>query len=673
MANFQKITDPGDIITGDVATEGQRLADLGYVPVAPDTSKLDSSVLGNTPQANYQTPEPTPVPDVSAIPSDTTQPELSKPQSDLQSMINELTSTNLTLEGDKQTFKTGLEKKAGLEEQMKAESDLSSQLKQLQAEATNIPNQLQLSAEGRGVTAGGLAPIQTARLRENSIKANTVGALLAATQGKIAFANSLIDRAVQAEFGPKEARQKALFANLDIIIKGPEYTEDEKRRALEQKKIQDAETAKIEQDKADRKSILDTATEAAKNGADSLTLQKISQAKTPEEALQNASGFMGVKKENTQIVEAGGRKFLIDSTTGDTIKDLGAVTETGKGTEIVEANGRKLLIDSSTGDTIKDLGIASSSSGADTQLKVINGEAFNYNKDTGELTRIITTPAGFTAEQIQTALDTQTTIDRILNNPNFSSAVGPVASRLPTIRAKTAEVEQDFATLQSLLALGNLNKLKGPMSDKDIQFLKDASSGISLKMSPEALKTRLNALKQRANVVNLKPGELQENTDGTYSYRNVDGTVHTGKLNDNYRDTTLPEIGENNDPLGLFSKVGGDTNKAVAMRTDRHNNPTAFTTDIAKIAGLKEGVDYVQGDSFSGGRYKTAKLLKDPISTTIKVIDKIGFQTQSGSPRWTYINIPKKQWDNMSYSQKKQTIAKMYQHEGGSQLRNLFA
>jgi len=130
----------------------------------------------------------------------------------------------------------------------------------------------------------------------------------------------------------------------------------------------------------------------------------------------------------------------------------------------------------------------------------------------------------------------------------------------------------------------------------------------------------------------------------------------------------------NNDPLGLgFNGVGGDTNKATAMRTDRHNNPTAFTTDIAKLAGLKEGVDYVKGDPFSGGKYYTAKLLGDPIDQTIKVIDKIGFYTDSGAQRWTHTAISRMQWNNMDYNEKKKTIAKMYQKEGGKTLKNLFA
>lgn len=103
-------------------------------------------------------------------------------------------------------------------------------------------------------------------------------------------------------------------------------------------------------------------------------------------------------------------------------------------------------------------------------------------------------------------------------------------------------------------------------------------------------------------------------------------------------------------------------------RTDRHNNPTAFTTDIAKIAGLKEGVDYVKGDPFSGGRYFTAKLLGDPIATTIKVIDKIGFKTQSGGNRWTYTDsIPAtKNWSKLSFGQKLEVLDQMYKKENGS-------
>jgi hypothetical protein len=107
------------------------------------------------------------------------------------------------------------------------------------------------------------------------------------------------------------------------------------------------------------------------------------------------------------------------------------------------------------------------------------------------------------------------------------------------------------------------------------------------------------------------------------------------------------------------------------MRTDRHMNPTAFTTDIAKQAGLVEGVDYTIGDAFPNNpNLFTAKLLGNPIETTIRVIDKIGFMTQSGDARWTYTNAiagaNNQAWQKLGFADKAQVIKEMYRHEGGN-------
>lgn len=129
--------------------------------------------------------------------------------------------------------------------------------------------------------------------------------------------------------------------------------------------------------------------------------------------------------------------------------------------------------------------------------------------------------------------------------------------------------------------------------------------------------------------------------------------------------------------------------------TDANNNPTAFTTDIAKEAGLVEGVDYVVGEGFeingsatSGPRtLYTAKLLGDPIAVTIRVIDAIGFYTKSGAQRWSYIAMPKFVWDALKFTTlsdaekglsfvpnlyQRDVIGFMYQREGGTEMRNLF-
>ena len=113
----------------------------------------------------------------------------------------------------------------------------------------------------------------------------------------------------------------------------------------------------------------------------------------------------------------------------------------------------------------------------------------------------------------------------------------------------------------------------------------------------------------------------------------------------------------------------------MTFRTDRNNNPVAFTTDIAQQAGLKFTVDYEQGDPFQVGTetYYTAKLLGDPIALTMKVIDIVGFFTQKLQPRWTYLQLETALWKELNFSQKKFVISLMYLAEGGTEMKGLFS
>lgn len=126
-------------------------------------------------------------------------------------------------------------------------------------------------------------------------------------------------------------------------------------------------------------------------------------------------------------------------------------------------------------------------------------------------------------------------------------------------------------------------------------------------------------------------------------------------------------------PTGQVIEGGGATSQfmpaptAEGYRTDRHNNPTAFITDLARIGGLQEGVDFVEGDPFPDDpNFTTAKILGDPIDTTIKLIDNVGFFTADGRQRWVHTAIPKSQWDSLDRQQKADVIVDMYKKEGGS-------
>lgn len=112
----------------------------------------------------------------------------------------------------------------------------------------------------------------------------------------------------------------------------------------------------------------------------------------------------------------------------------------------------------------------------------------------------------------------------------------------------------------------------------------------------------------------------------------------------------------------------------TGMRTDRHNNPTAFTVDIAEQAGLVPGVDYTEGDPFPNNpSQRTARLIGDPVALTINVLDRIGFYTQRGQPRWTHTAIQQNEWLSYSNQKKKAVIGRMYRNEGGSSMSQMFA
>ncbi len=120
------------------------------------------------------------------------------------------------------------------------------------------------------------------------------------------------------------------------------------------------------------------------------------------------------------------------------------------------------------------------------------------------------------------------------------------------------------------------------------------------------------------------------------------------------------------------------------MRTERNNNPTAMTTDVAKMLGWELGVDYEIWDSFTTGSWTTlytAKLIWDPVETTIRLIDRWiangidPFYRANWQWRRSYISsiwITKDKWSKMTYDEKAEVIKKMLQHEWGSMENMLY-
>lgn len=138
-----------------------------------------------------------------------------------------------------------MENQAGISQQQKEVQDLTNQLNSIRTQANVIPMQIQQESAGRGRTEAGIAPLQTAELRNNAIQALTVGAQLQAKQGNLALAQSQIERAIDLKYKDIENRTKLAELNYnrnkDVLEKIDKKRADALGYAIQKQKEKDAE------------------------------------------------------------------------------------------------------------------------------------------------------------------------------------------------------------------------------------------------------------------------------------------------------------------------------------------------------------------------------------------------------------------------------------------------
>ncbi len=310
----------------------QRIAGLSSA-----NQPITSQSLQPVPTTNFVNPDYKPVSDVSRL--DTTIPTTPAPVSptttpfdkQISDMIAQIQQGTTGLAG-KPAFQTQQETIQGIPEQQKTQTDLSARLKAVQNEGLAIPLQLQQQAEGRGITVGGLQPLQTAALRTNAIQALGISSLLEASRGNLATAQDMVDRAVEAKFGPIKAERDAKIANLELILKSPDYTRAEQARAAAQLAIQKkAETAE--------KLVADDFEAAKKEAlkyvgiADAVTLTEMQKAKSAVDV-----GLIAQRKGGLKTLEQQKTKAEILHLQAQAVKDLRESKGAGAG-----ANAEDLL------------------------------------------------------------------------------------------------------------------------------------------------------------------------------------------------------------------------------------------------------------------------------------------------------------------------------------------
>ena len=454
-------------------------------PVAPTARTLNGNILNpsvSTPSGLSAVSAGSPPPDVSNLP---TSYQLTGPETNAQSMSDQLEALNNELVG-KSAATTAAQNAAGLPALNQQQSDLSAQLAQLKAAASAIPSAYQNWATGRGVTAAGLEPLQSAATRNNSVQALSISAMLDATNGLIASANDKVKQVIDAKYGPIQEQIDAATANLKLIQNSPDYTQSEKAQAQAQLDAQNAKQAALDKAKTNQANIYNVALEAAKNGADAATLQKIQNAKTPEEAMANAGGFLKTKQNNQVVTLKNGNTVIVDPSTGSVVKNLGGAPPPGLdlanliGTPALDSTTAQSAGTGKSGDILSATGLS---------LPV-----FNYlTQGTGALSRMSATDraavmAAATAYAKNNGVDVSTlqsqykayndvlqkNIERANNTSIFANEVSGSADALlsvidPSVLGKTGGIlgiGQHTWTAANIVALAAGQQINDPIATK---------------------------------------------------------------------------------------------------------------------------------------------------------------------------------------------------------------
>lgn len=465
------------------------------------TGVITPADLGSAPAINPIVPAQSEMPVVPDVPppvtTETPTPETTPtPFADqLSKLLGEAQAGNTAMVG-KASDTAALNESQGVNAKTDVINSLSSQLTGLINESKAIPLQIQQSAQegGANVTKGGLAPIQTAQLRNNAIRSLSVSSQIDAARGDLASAMSKVDRMISAKYGPLEETQKARLANLELLSKDPRLSRENEKRIEDAKARETAKATAL----ADKKAV-----ETAKNDAvlkayanfstnpkfDNVTQAAINAAKTDLEVAQilayKGLSTVAAPKAETQLTKLdNGETILVDTQTGKVISRLGgAKAVVPEVTPGISASGSP-----TTGNATVDSWVAGIRNGtykpSDVPEELRNAVAQGVAQITPEMKNA----------ELEKALNLKSSLSELKKSPALNAAVGPLAQRLPTLRKGTADFEAYFNNVKSLLTLENLGLMKGVLSDTDIKILQQAASPLTLNMSEEGFKREVTKL-----------------------------------------------------------------------------------------------------------------------------------------------------------------------------------
>jgi hypothetical protein len=318
------------------------------------------------------------------------------------------------------------------------------------------------------------------------------------------FANQDIYNTIEQE---KAAAEGAIRAGIKNLAKS--YYED-KRAAAEAGYKDRIAFKKNEGEYGDSQANAAVEYLIANNSTpDSITDKDAKDAGTTLEKIKKA--FLLKKYESTQAEKK--RKQELE----DKIAAQGPIS-VGEGNRIIDrVTGKEIFYNPKTYAPKEGSGVLSTSG-----MSGVSPAAQNYIKliDSGEMTldealiRVGSSKAGLalkneivsgmansggrSAKAVEKVRDTKRLVDEVLNGDTeyFGASIAP---RFRAVNPYYASFQTKLDSLVAALTSENTGTLKGPMSDKDIQFLKDMSSGLDIAMDEKTAKKRLTQIRTRLN------------------------------------------------------------------------------------------------------------------------------------------------------------------------------
>lgn len=451
------------------------------------------------------------------------------------------------------------EEKAGLPQYESQLTDINNQINALKSEALSIPLKTEASMMGRA-SVGAIAGESKARLRENTVKALQLSSVQQTILGNISYAQKQADKAVELEFAPMQAK-------IDYLKEALRVNENKlTREEAKQAKIQDVKLAErqtlLDQQKEDKKTIMGFIAEAQKNGANTTLLNQAMKQTDPQQALLLLSQYM--------VDPIARQKEILDleKTRAET-KKLQAEAEK-KGEPVTQVVNNTLLEYNPDknqweiiykGDATKPLTVSEKIALQD------KGYELDANGN-------IIQAAGVPEAKVEQATSIVQSIDDLLSNNNWKKAVGPVSDIMPgwTSGARNA-ARADIQAIIDNIAIENLSKLKGPMSDKDVAFIRSASTGLNANMDETEFEKRIKKIKDRFNDIKLKAGYQKEFPNATE--QELDDLLQEEKKRS-------------------LNNVGSDTNGAVSKAINVPDNSKGGQCGrfVNKYTGLGLGDSY---------------------------------------------------------------------------------